>query len=287
MLTLQLHAQKSTRDLVSRLTTGLGLFLFTHMALAFSVFPIDAAQSLKWGSNVNGTPGGIVTWGFIPSGTQGDPSYCGAACAGQSLSSINIENFPNGGYTLTALTDLSSRITAAFDKWSAVADIHFVGPNADGGLAINNAGAIAPQIRIGVFAFSAGGGAVGFAPPPNGGTGAGDIIFDANSFYAFQPGNEGDLFPAPSTAPNDFDSLLLHEMGHALGLAHPNPNDGSCPVMQVGAACNGRINRELDADDIAGAQFLYGGPVPVPVPTAIWMFGSALAAVGFARRRTA
>jgi hypothetical protein len=51
-------------------------------------------------------------------------------------------------------------------------------------------------------------------------------------------------------------SLFLHELGHAIGLAHPL-FDGSCPVMQVHANCAGRINRVPDADDIAGARFLY------------------------------
>lgn len=129
----------------------------------------------------------------------------------------------------------------------------------DAGLPINDPGALPPatgQIRIGVFAFAAGGGVVGFAPLPNGGNGAGDVLFDANSFYQFAPGNEGDPY-STQFAPNDFPSLLLHELGHAIGLAHPS-FDGSCPVMQIDPACLGRINRALDPDDRAGAQFLYG-----------------------------
>lgn len=252
-------------------------------ASAFAVFDIDAAHSLKWGDNANGTSGGSVRWSFIPAGTAGD-AYCGTACAGTAVTSINIENAPGAGYTLTPLSDLASLIQVTFGRWSAVADIRFIGPDPDSGLAINDPNAGVPEIRIGVFAFSAGGGAVGFAPPPNGGTGAGDILFDANSFYAFQPGAEGDAFPAASTAPNDFVGLLLHEMGHALGLDHPTGADAVCQVMDVSPACFGRINRELDADDIAGAQFLYG-PAPVPLPAPLWMLGGALAVLGALRRR--
>lgn len=261
------------------------LGVFCSQAQAFSVFPIDGTHSLKWGDNTNGTPGGGITWSFIPAGTAGS-IYCGDACPGVSVGDLNIENSPGTGYTSTSLTGLESYIEAAFDKWSAVANISFVKlGSADSGVPINEPAAVpnaTGHIRIGVFNFASGGGAVGFAPPPNGGTGAGDILFDANSFYAFQPGNDGDAFPLASTAPNDFESLLLHEMGHALGLAHP-VYDGTCPVMQVDFACLFKINRELDADDIAGAQFLYGAPVPEPQTHAMLLAGLGL--VGWAAKR--
>lgn len=250
--------------------------LGAQAASAFAVFPLDSDHSLKWGDNANATPGGTIHWSLIPEGTPG-AIYCGTACPGTALTSLNIENGPGAGYTLTSLASLTSVIASVFSKWSSVANITFIGPDVDSGLAINDPAAVTPEIRIGVFAFSSGGGAVGFAPPPNGGTGAGDILFDANSFYAFQPGNDGDAFPNGSTAPNDFESLLLHEMGHALGLAHPSGADAVCQVMDVSPACLFHINRELDADDVAGAQFLYGAaPAPVPVPSAFWMLGGAL-----------
>ncbi|CAG0949085.1 hypothetical protein MYXO_00073 [Myxococcaceae bacterium] len=248
---------------------------------AFATFPDGSGGFLKWGDNAAGTPGGTVTWGFVPVGTDGS-SYCGAACPGTSVSSIQIENGPGIGYTLTPLTDLVATFTAAFEAWAAAGNITFTGPDPDGGLAINDPGATSPDIRIGVFAFSSGGGAVGFAPPPNGGTGAGDILLDANSFYAFQPGNEGDAFPLASTAPNDIESLILHEIGHALGLAHP-AFDGTCPVMQVEPSCLGIIQRELDPDDIAGVEFLYG--VPIPEPGSGLLLGSGLLAIAAGARR--
>ena len=267
------------------------LLLAPLSAQAYSLFPLGGDQYLKWGDNTAGTAGGEVTWSFIPAGTSGSALYCGDACPGTSLDSLNIENGPGLGYTSTLLTDLESYITAAMDEWAQYANITFTKVG-DNGVAINDAGAVPPdtgQIRIGVFAFASGGGAVGYAPPPNGGTGSGDILFDANSFYAFNSGGEGDPFDAGSTAPNDFETLLLHELGHAIGMAHPpHTPGGDCPVMDVGGECYGKINRELDADDIAGIQFLYGEATVVPLPTSVWLFGSALIGVlGLARRREA
>lgn len=267
------------------------LALVCDTAFAFAVYPIGGGQYEKWGaSNDPGTPGGVVTWGFMPVGTQSS-SYCNPPCTGTNTGAIEIENGPNQGYTLTSLSSLQSYFLAAFDKWSAVANISFkyIGPSdpgADSGLPINDPAATSPMIRIGAFAFDPNNrGAVGYAPPPNGGTGAGDILFNSLGFYAFQPGNEGDHFPPLSTAPNDFEGLLLHEMGHAIGLDHPAV-DGTCPVMQVNdPSCYGIINRQLKADDIAGAQFLYGAVV-VPLPPAIWLFGSVVAFMGgFFRQR--
>jgi len=268
----------------------IGLAWTSGSALAFNVFEIDATHSLKWGDNLNGTPGGVVTWSFIPVGTSGS-AYCGAACPGTAVSSINMERSPGGGFDSISLTSLESYITAAMNTWAAVANISFVKAGSDNGVPINDPSAEPPatgQIRIGVFAFGSGGGAVGYAPPPNGGTGAGDIIFDANSFYQnyqFSPSAEGTPY-STTYAPNDFQSLLLHELGHAIGLDHPVPFDSSCPVMQVGGSCFGIINRALNADDIAGAQFLYGAaPVPEPGTWAFLLAGLAL--VGCAARKRA
>jgi hypothetical protein len=213
---------------------------------------------LKWGDNHAGTVGGIVYWSFIPAGTAGGATYCASACPGTSADSINMEISPGGGFAPVLLTSLEPQIVSMMAQWSAVTGIQYVKLNSDSGVPINDAAAVPPatgQIRIGVFHFSSGGGGVGYAPPPNGGTGAGDILFDANSFYQNYPLAEGTAFDR-TYAPNDFQSLALHELGHAIGLAHP-VYDGTCPVMQPDPACDGYINRQLDPDDIAGAVFLY------------------------------
>jgi len=228
-------------------------------AFAVNSYPVgDEILYNKWGDNHAGTIGGVVTWSFIPAGTPGS-SYCNAVCPEFSVSSINLEISPGGGFAPATLVSLEAHITAMMDVWSAATGIVFVKIDPDSGVAINDGLAVpnaTGQIRIGAFAFgdnSAAG--VGYSPPPNGGTGAGDILLNANFYYQIAPGNEGDAYDR-TYAPNDFDGLILHELGHAIGFEHP-AYDGTCPVMQVDEACLGKINRQLDADDIAGARFLY------------------------------
>jgi len=216
---------------------------------------------LKWGDNNAGTPGGTVYWSFIPAGTSGSV-YCGSACPGTSTDSIEIENSPGGGFTPAPISTLESHITAMMARWSAVTGIRFVKLASDSGVPIDDPAAVPPatgQIRIGVFAFGTGGSegaAVGYSPPPNGGTGAGNILFNSNAYYQFAPGNENDAYDN-TYAPNDVDSLILHELGHAIGLLHVT-DDGTCQVMCVDPQCLFHIKRQLTPDDIAGAQFLYG-----------------------------
>lgn len=242
---------------------AVALLATAPLAAAFQVNAyVDGNETLylKWGDNHAGTPGGIVYWSFVPPGTAGS-AYCGDACPGVSAASINIEIAPGMGFASHPLTDLEPDIVAMMRQWSAATGIRFVKLDADSGVAIDDAAALPPatgQIRIGIFSFgpgAAGEAGVGYSPPPNGGTGAGDILLNADAYYQFAPGSEGDNYDQ-TYAPNDVDGLILHELGHAIGLEHP-VYDGTCPVMQIDPACLGRINRELGPDDRAGATFLY------------------------------
>ena len=90
-----------------------------------------------------------------------------------------------------------------------------------------------------------------------------DILFNkAQSFDSYRG--------ALRSGSYDIQRAALHELGHAVGLAHPDQAG-----QQVSAVMNSVISDlyTLTADDIAGGQSLYGArtsptPTPTPTPTA-------------------
>jgi len=89
-----------------------------------------------------------------------------------------------------------------------------------------------------------------------------DIIFNqAKVFNSYR----GPLqFPGPGPAILDIRRVFLHELGHALGLNHPDTGG-----QQVVAVMNSIMSNQevLSPDDLAGGHFLYGAPTGTPTPT--------------------
>lgn len=272
---------------------ALALLACAGAAQAYTVIPQGGGNFNKWPTaSAAGTPGGVVSWGFIAAGTPGS-AYCGAACPGSST--LTLPHFyadPANSNTTTPLSllDLQAPLQAAFDKWSAVAHVQFQFVGIDNsGLAINDPAAIVPMIRVGAFAFNGFSGAVGFSPPPNGGTGEGDLLFNTQVGFQMASGAEGSAlqqFPAGGGFyMNDINGLALHEIGHTLGLLHSA--DITSVMCGDSANCGNLtlVTQQLKSDDIAGAQFLYSA-APVPEPQTGLMALVGLGAMGWMLRRT-
>jgi hypothetical protein len=173
--------------------------------------------------------------------------------------------------TPTTLLSLQAALQAAFDAWSSVADVQFQYVGVDRSMKpINDPTATSPQIRIGVYSFGglwayclAG---TAFAAPPNVGTVAGDIFLNANVGFQLSSAPEGsELSPFPvgnGLHMSDVYLLALHEIGHAIGLGDSAAADSVlCSADPPSASLRREyLWRKPKADDIAGAQFLYGPP---------------------------
>lgn len=241
---------------------------------AYALVPLErAGEYLKWGESfAAGTTGGVVTWGFVAPGTAGS-EVCLPYCSGKSAAYLpNFYPTPATSNQIEPLPLLSLReaFQAAFDAWSAVADIHFRYVGVDHSLlALNDPAAESPMIRIAIFSFdgqwkfcNAGS---AFAPPPNVGTIAGDIFINSNVGYQLARAPEDEQLDYPNPAGlymTDLHHLALHETGHAIGLGSSEDADSAMCGQSLSMVCN-RLSsawRRPRADDAAGVQFLYGPP---------------------------
>jgi len=224
------------------------LLLLTASSLA-NAYTVGLTSPGKWGNPTLGT-GATISYSFMPSGPICD--------GGQICSSL--DSFMPTGFV--------SEIERAFDAWSSVANLTFFNVADDGA----NLGwpTTSGDIRFGGHAFDGSGGVLahGFFPPNNGFSAAGDIHFDSTDVWSIGGLTGFDIF-----------WVALHEIGHALGLGHEETE-----TSVMGPFYNPLLNT-LQADDIAGIQYLYGPPAAVPVPAAIWLFFPALLGLFGIRRK--
>ena len=223
----------------------------------------------KWGPTTPGT-GATITWSIMG----------GALDVDGIPSSVGLGSFLPAGYV--------AEIQQAFDDWEAIANIDFVSA-ADPGVGWLDAGAEAVDIRIGGHFFDGPGFVLahGFFPPLNPGSGptpdlaaAGDIHLDSADFWKIGFGASG----------FDIRQVVSHEIGHAIGFEH---------TAIPGSLLNPFYTEAFagpQADEIAGAVYLYGAPVTtnspgptamIPEPATITFFGIGLIGLGAARRRAA
>lgn len=215
----------------------------------------------KWGAPAFGTPA-LVSWSLMP----------GTGELGDGFSS------PVGPITALAAfmpAGFHAAITAAFASWTVGTGLTFI-EVADSGLDWNDPLAVSGDIRLGGEVFDGPGGVLahGFFPPANGSTAAGDIHFDIAELWKLGFGGAG----------FDIEWVAAHEIGHAIGLEHTAvPASLMNPFYTEGFS-------GPQADDIAGATFIYGPggtTPPIPEPATMTLLGLGLVGLAYRRKRAA
>ena len=199
-------------------------------------------RGTKWGANspfVGGqntigprSPGGTVTYSFIPNGVSHAVEQFFLPTVDNNLSLRSLPSYSSC---------FENEIIRAFAMWSAVADIQFREVN-DNGLPSNASGA-SGDIRIGAHTFDGASGVLAhaFFPPPTGDSIAGDMHFDRAEFWTCD------------TRGLDIGIVATHEIGHAIGLNHEEQD----ALAIMNPFYNPNLP-SLTSDDISSARSIYG-----------------------------
>ena len=174
--------------------------------------------------------GSRITWSLMPDGTP--------------LGSFNSNLISTLNNQLGPQSTWLPRIADAFAQWEAVANVNFAQVSDDGEPFDNgNIQQDSPNfgdIRIGGMAQGSNVLAFAMLPPAaNGGSDSGDVLF--NTAQSWHIGSD-----------YDFETVLVHEIGHALGMAH-----SASPTAVMYPYYTG-VQDYPTADDVQGVDAIWG-----------------------------
>jgi PKD repeat protein len=240
----------------------------------------------KWGDiggrepgDCDGTPC-LFRW-FWETGTP-------AAAVTISGTQTNLANDDAGGCGIDTTCDIQH----AVDGWHDVAqtDVHVSGPGTSGNVAITlDAAQSFDNGATWNTPFGCSGGVIGLGGPGNG-TGPRNYRGDA-TYYSPSNGTITMRKSSCTTAGysvRTFRTAVMHELGHVLGLHHPNQvesihsttpaSDWDSAVMHSSVPASKPETPQTD--DIQGMQYLYGTAAVGAAPTASFTFSPATPTAG-------